>query len=135
LPLLDRWNDQRRRHAHRYNELLRDVSGLVLPRATDHDAHVWHMYVVLVESLEREAFRNRLADRGISTAVHYPTPVPFQPVFAHLGYRRGDFPIAEHVMHRCVSLPMFAELTSEQIQAVADAIHDCLMPAQRRVFA
>lgn len=135
LPHLDRWNDQRRQHARRYNDLLRDVPGLVLPQATDHNAHVWHMYVVLVESMEREAFRNRLADRGISTAVHYPTPVPFQPVFAHLGYRRGDFPIAEHVMHHCVSLPMFAELTDEQILSVTDAIHECLMPAKRRVFA
>jgi dTDP-4-amino-4,6-dideoxygalactose transaminase len=135
LPYLDRWNEQRRRHAQRYGDLLRDVPGLVLPLATHPDAHVWQQYVVLVEGADRDAFRKRLADRGISTAVSYPTPVPFQPAFAHLGYRPGDFPIAEHVMHRCVSLPMFAELSDAQIEAVCDAVHEALTPVGRRVLA
>lgn len=135
LPHLDHWNDRRRQHAQDYSERLRDVPGLMLPQSPQSEAHVWQQYVVLVEGADREAFRRRLADRGISTAVNYPTPVPFQPAFAHLGYRPGDFPIAEHVIHRCVSLPMFAELTEAQIDAVCDAVHEALTPVGRRVFA
>jgi dTDP-4-amino-4,6-dideoxygalactose transaminase len=135
LPHLDRWNEQRRRHARDYHDRLRDVPGLVLPLDWNRDAHVWQEFVVVVEGLDRDLFRRRLAERGISTAIHYPTPVPFQPAFAHLGYRPGDFPIAEHVMRRCVSLPMFAELNDSRIAAVSDAVHECLVPTRRRIVS
>jgi dTDP-4-amino-4,6-dideoxygalactose transaminase len=58
--------------------------------------------------------------------VHYPTPVPLQPAYAHLGYRPGDFPVAEDVMRRCLSLPMFAELSDADLQWVAGALGDAL---------
>ena len=76
--------------------------------------------------MERETFRAKLAERGVATGTHYPTPVPFQPVYQHLGYRPGDFPIAEQVMAQCVSLPMFPELTTEQIEYTAATIHAVL---------
>jgi dTDP-4-amino-4,6-dideoxygalactose transaminase len=126
LKHLDRWNDRRRRHAARYRELLSGTKGLTLPVAPDPAGHVWHLYVVLVEGIDREAFRQQLAERGIATGVHYPTPVPYQPAYAALGYRRGDFPIAEDVMSRCVSLPMFAELTDEQVAYTAAQIRELL---------
>jgi dTDP-4-amino-4,6-dideoxygalactose transaminase len=58
----------------------------------------------------------------VATGIHYPTPVPHQPAYAHLGYSRGDFPVAEDVAGRCLSLPMFPELTREQIEYVAKAL-------------
>src|SRR5581483_4657479 len=89
-------------------------------------AHVWHLFVVLVDGMDREEVRGRMADQGIATGVHYPVPVPFQPAYAHLGYQPGDFPVAEDVMSNCVSLPMFPELTDEQVQATARAVRKVL---------
>jgi dTDP-4-amino-4,6-dideoxygalactose transaminase len=124
LRHLDAWNSARNRHANRYLELLADVSGIQLPAAPKKGRHVWHLFVVLVEGIKRDILQKQLAERGISTGVHYPTPVPFQPAYAHLGYQRGDFPVAEDVMNRCLSLPMFAELEDEQIDYVSEALHE-----------
>jgi dTDP-4-amino-4,6-dideoxygalactose transaminase len=126
LRHLDDWNAARRRHAQRYHELLAVTPGLVLPAAPDAEGHVWHLFVIRVQGTDRDELRERLASRGVATGVHYPTPVPFQPAYAHLGYRRGDFPVAEAVMASCLSLPMFPELTEGQISYVAAALRDCL---------
>ncbi len=126
LPHLDGWNDARRRHARRYRERLADVPGIVLPVCPRDEGHVWHLFVVLAEGMDRETLRNKLAERGVGTGVHYPTPVPYQPAYAHLGYKRGDFPVAERVMKNCISLPMFPELTDEQIDYTADALRSAV---------
>lgn len=126
LRHLDEWNAARARHAQRYHELLADVPGIQLPAVPQPGAHVWHLFVVLAGGTERDVLQKRLADRGISTGVHYPTPVPLQPAYAYLGHKPGDFPVAEDVMRRCLSLPMFAELTDEQIDYAASAIRGCL---------
>ena len=115
LHHLDRWNAARRQHANRYRSQLANVAGLELPAAVETDAHVWHLFVVLLRTINRDWLRKRLAAEGITTAVHYPTPVPLQPAYAQLGYKRGDFPIAERVTQSCLSLPIFPELTDEQI--------------------
>jgi dTDP-4-amino-4,6-dideoxygalactose transaminase len=126
LPQLDRWNARRAEHASHYTMLLSDTPGIVLPACPAAEGHVWHLYVVQVETMDRESFRARLAERGIATGVHYPTAVPLQPVYRYLGHQPGDFPIAERVMSRCVSLPMFAELTAEQVEYTATAIREVL---------
>ncbi len=126
LAHLDAWNAARAGHAARYGELLADALGLTLPAAPRPEGHVWHLYVVMVHGRDREAFRRALADRGVATGVHYPTPVPFQPAYAYLGHRRGDFPVAELLMERCVSLPMYAELTTGQVEHVASAVKEVL---------
>ena len=124
LRHLDGWNAARTRHAERYCELLADVSEIQLPACPRPEAHVWHLFVILVPEGERDRFRDDLAQRGVATGIHYPTPVPLQPAYQHLGYRPGDFPVAEDVMSRCVSLPMFPEMTDEQIKYVAVAIRE-----------
>ncbi|HVT28294.1 MAG TPA: DegT/DnrJ/EryC1/StrS family aminotransferase [Lacipirellulaceae bacterium] len=131
LQHLDEWNSARRCHAARYRALLSDVPNLRIPTATIPESHVWHLYVVLLSGVDRSQLMRQLADRGIATAIHYPTPVPFQPAYAHLGYRRGDFPIAEDITRRCLSLPMYPELTDEQIDYVAEKVHDCLATTSR----
>lgn len=126
LPHLDSWNAARRRHAERLSDLLSDVPGLRLPTAPDPAGHVWHLYVVLLDGVDRSSLMKRMSDCGVATAIHYPTPVPFQPAYAHLGYRRGAFPVAERVAARCLSLPMYPELSNEQLQCVAQSLRDCL---------
>ena len=122
LRHLDRWNAARRRHALRYHALLSDVAGIQLPAIpADPAAHVWHLFVVLLQGIDRQQAQERLAEQGIATGIHYPTPVPFQAAYASLGYRQGDFPVAEDVMRRCLSLPMFAEMADEQLEYIADA--------------
>lgn len=120
------WTACRVRSAERYRELLGDVPGLVLPTATEPDSHVWHLYVVQVPGADRDQFRARLAARGVSTGVHYPKLVPYQPVYAGLGYKRGAFPVAEQVSENCVSLPMYPHLTDDQVVRVAAAVRECL---------
>jgi dTDP-4-amino-4,6-dideoxygalactose transaminase len=129
LTHLDEWNAARACHAARYSELLADVPGLSLPRAAHADGHVWHLYVVMVNGRERERVRSALERRGVATGVHYPTPVPFQPAYAHLGHQRGEFPVAEQLMERCLSLPMYPELRPEQIDHVAAALKEALREA------
>jgi dTDP-4-amino-4,6-dideoxygalactose transaminase len=73
----------------------------------------------------------QLSDRGVATAIHYPTLVPFQPAYARLGYRKGDFPIAERVASSCLSLPMYPELTDEQLVYVAQQLRACLTGGTR----
>lgn len=126
LRHLDQWNEARRRHAARLTERLSSTPGIVLPTATNQDGHVWHLYVILLEDANRDGFMQRMKDRGVATAVHYPTLVPLQPAYAHLGYQSGDLPVAENVASRCVSLPMYPHLTDEQIDYVAECVRECL---------
>lgn len=126
LPHLDAWNARRREHAARYHQRLSGVHGLTLPRATSPESHVWHLFVVLEDGDFRDPLRERLTECGVATGVHYPCPVPLQPAYASLGFRPGDFPIAEDVMNRCLSLPMFAGLADEQVDYVAESVRGCI---------
>lgn len=127
LRHLDRWNQARRAAARRYRDLLSGVPGMSLPVAQPGAEPVWHLYVVRVR--DRDGVSKRLADSGIGTAVHYPTPVHLQPAYAGLGHARGAFPRAEDFAAECLSLPMFAEITAEQQEAVASALRSALRGA------
>jgi dTDP-4-amino-4,6-dideoxygalactose transaminase len=124
LRHLDRWNSARAAHAALYRELLADCPGLQLPYARSPAAHVWHLFVVVLQQAEREAVREALAGQGVAAGLHYPTLVPFQPAYAELGYRPGDFPCAEHVAANCLSLPMYPELTRGQIEHVGARLRE-----------
>jgi dTDP-4-amino-4,6-dideoxygalactose transaminase len=126
LGHLDARNAARARHAAEYGRLLADVPGLTLPAAPRPEGHVWHRYVVLVHGHGRDALRAALLRRGVETGVQYPTPVPYQPAFARHGFRPGDFPVAEEVTGRCLSLPLFPELTPEQLAHACKNLRDLL---------
>jgi len=119
LRYLDEWNAQRRRWARAYGELLAD-SGVVLPVVASHCEPVFHLYVIQVE--DRGRLISTLAANGVATGIHYPVPIHLQPAYASLGYRQGDFPIAERAAQRLLSLPMFPELRMEEIEMIAAVI-------------
>jgi dTDP-4-amino-4,6-dideoxygalactose transaminase len=121
LRHLDGWNQLRREHAARYTELLRE-SSLRLPRELPYAEHVYHLYVVQSEG--RDSLQRALNESGIQTGIHYPIPIHLQPAYASLDYRRGDFPEAERQSERVLSLPLFPELTEEQINRVAQVIRE-----------
>ncbi|HZB46969.1 MAG TPA: DegT/DnrJ/EryC1/StrS family aminotransferase, partial [Pyrinomonadaceae bacterium] len=123
LKRLDDWNALRRRHAARYRELLAPLSGaLALPAEADYAEHVYHLFVVRTDA--RDSLQRYLSAAGVQTGIHYPVPVHLQPAYAPLGHRGGDFPNAESQAKRVLSLPMFAELTEQQLRYVADALAD-----------
>jgi len=119
LPFLERWNEARGRHAQIYTEQLCDVVDAV-PIVEAWASHVYCYYVIQVA--ERNRFRQALEQDGIGTNVHYPIPIHLQPACAPYGYRRGMFPVTEAVAERIVSLPMYPELTEEQIVLVINAV-------------
>jgi dTDP-4-amino-4,6-dideoxygalactose transaminase len=120
LDHLDRWNAMRRDRAAQYARLLSDVAGVTLLPEPDWSRGVYHLYVVRVP--RREAFVEALKSAGISTGIHYPIPVHLQPACRGLGYREGDFPVSEQFAAEVVSLPMYPQLSAEQVDRVAAAI-------------
>jgi dTDP-4-amino-4,6-dideoxygalactose transaminase len=129
LRHLEAWTDARRACAAQYGELLRECEGVVLPSQAAGRRHVFHVYAVRVA--DRAAFTEFLAERGIQTGIHYPFPVHALPAYADLGYVLGDFPNAELAASQVVSLPMYPELASEQIERVAAAVQEWAMAAVR----
>ena len=120
LNHLERWTEARRAHAASYGEVLRGT-GLGLPVEAPGARHVYHVYAVRTD--RREALMSALGARGIQTGIHYPVPVHLQPAYADPAYPRGSFPLAEKAAAEVLSLPMFPEMTEEQIRAVAQALH------------
>ena len=119
LRHLEAWTERRRQVAAWYEAEL-DPSAVRVPKARPGCRHVYHVYAVRVD--DRDRLRDVLAQQGIQTGVHYPIPVHLQPAHADLGYGAGDFPVAEAVAREVVSLPIFPEMTREQVQTVAAAV-------------
>jgi dTDP-4-amino-4,6-dideoxygalactose transaminase len=92
---------------------------------------VYHLYVIRVQN--RDDLQQYLAQRGIATGLHYPTPIHLQPAYAELDYQPGDFPITEALAHEILSLPMFPELSSEAVRYVVDAIAAFVTDAEAAV--
>ncbi|HOK44777.1 MAG TPA: DegT/DnrJ/EryC1/StrS family aminotransferase [Bryobacteraceae bacterium] len=119
LRHLEAWTEARRGHAALYSERLA-ASGLRLPASVPNTRHVFHVYGVFTP--ERDQLREALNRQGIQTGIHYPIPVHLLPAYADLGYQPGSLPHSERAAREELSLPMFAELTEEQIGRVCDAV-------------
>jgi dTDP-4-amino-4,6-dideoxygalactose transaminase len=120
LRRLKEWNDARRRNASLYDDLLSKTPGVTLPFQADFATSVYHLYVILVEN--REDLQKYLSEKGVGTGLHYPVPLHLQKAYASDGYKEGDFPVTESVANRLLSLPMFPELSRDQIEYVAGCI-------------
>lgn len=123
LPTLEDRITRRREAAYRYNELLAGLD-LVTPYEANDVKHVYRAYTILVDN--REQVREYLASKGIATRIYYIPPLHLQPAYEHLGFRSGDFSVAEETAARMLSLPMFPEITGEQIAEVVSALEECV---------
>ena len=124
LRHLEAWTRARIVHAQAYDRRL-DTAGIARPASPPTtDRHVYHVYAVGLA--ERDAVRQAMMDAGIGVGMHYPIPVHLQPTFAELGYGPGAFPQAEALAADTLSLPLFAEMTQAQRDAVCDALERCL---------
>ncbi|HZW39602.1 MAG TPA: DegT/DnrJ/EryC1/StrS family aminotransferase [Ignavibacteriaceae bacterium] len=124
---IEQWTEARRRNAAKYKRMLADVKEIILPREMPYAKHVYHLFVIQLNNggvEERDALAAYLNENGVSTGLHYPIPLHLQKCFAHLGYKRGDFPYAEKLAESGLSLPMYAELTNEQIEYVVGKIKE-----------
>jgi dTDP-4-amino-4,6-dideoxygalactose transaminase len=122
LKYLEKWTESRRQVAKKYNELLQYISGIKLPVEMPYSKHVYHLFVLQVERKNRDDLAAYLNENGISTGLHYPIPLHLQPCFEYLGYKKGDFPNSEKLADNCISLPMYPELSDEQIEYICEKI-------------
>ena len=120
LRHLDNWVLARRKNATSYNQLLKGIPGVVTPVEAPWAEHVYHQYTIRI--VNRDRVQSALTEQNIGTTVYYPTPMHLQPVFAQLGYHEGDLPEAEKAVKEVLSLPIYAELTQQQIHRVVTTI-------------
>ncbi len=120
LPHLPGWNEARQRHADEYRRLLAEVRGLTFQQQASYSTHIYHLFMVETEA--RDSLQAHLSGAGIQSGIHYPKPIHLQPAYQSLGYQAGAFPETERLARRILSLPMFPELTNDQIARVSNAI-------------
>jgi dTDP-4-amino-4,6-dideoxygalactose transaminase len=121
-------NAARCEHARHYDQLLGGIDGLIIPKTAPSRTHVFHIYAVRIQ--QRDSVLQTLAGRGIACGIHYPIPVHLQEAYRFLGYSRGSFPVAEHCADEFLSLPMFPELTPDQVEYVGREVRACVLQAQ-----
>lgn len=120
LKHLETWNESRRRNAELYSELLSNLDAVTTPLEQEYARHVYHIYPIRTEN--RKELMDTLAKEQISCGIHYPIPLHLQDAYTCLGYQQGDFPVAEKLANQQISLPMYPELTSEQVGYVVERI-------------
>lgn len=122
LKHLDEWNAARRKNAKRYQELLKDHPKIGMFEEIQDGEGIYHLFVVRVQN--RDLVQAKLAEAGISTGIHYPTPMHMMRACASLKYKSGDFPVTEKLSREILSLPMFPELNEEQIEYVVKTLKE-----------
>lgn len=120
LRELPRWTDRRRAIAAMYQFGLSGVGDLLIPKDANGERAVYHTFII--QTMHRDALKAFLEERGIDTKIHYPVPIHLQQAAAYLGYKRGDFPVTEKQCATILSLPVFAELSDEQVNHVIASI-------------
>ncbi|RYD55978.1 MAG: DegT/DnrJ/EryC1/StrS family aminotransferase [Sphingobacteriales bacterium] len=120
LNRLDSWTEQRRQIAAWYNDALAGAKDIILPKIATNATHVYHLYVVRTD--KRDALQEHLANNGIGTLIHYPVPPHMQQAYARMGFKKGDFPLAEKIADTCLSLPLWPGMTQGMVHEVAQQI-------------
>ena len=118
LPKVAEWNERRRAIAARYTNGLKDL--VIVPEENSVSTHVYHLYVI--QSNDRDGLQQYLTEKGVGTLIHYPVPAHLQKAYVYRGYKVGDLPVTEQITKRILSLPMFPELTDEQIDYVIQEV-------------
>jgi len=125
LPHLVKWTERRQAIAARYRLGIK-LTGVHLPAAPDYGRSVLHQFTVLHP--QRDALREYLTSHDVGTDLIYPVPLHLQQCYAQLGYTRGTFPVAELTSDNCISLPIFPELTDDQVDYVISSINSFVTP-------
>lgn len=120
LPYLQKWTEMRINHANSYDKILEKEPLFKRPTKREIAYHVYHLYVI--ETNHRDKIRESLKQKGITTGIHYPLPLHLQPAYHYLSHKKGDFPITEKVSQQIISLPMWPEMTIDQINTVCNEI-------------
>jgi len=123
LPYIDQWNKERRQNAARYTELLQGLP-LTFPHEEPYAYHIYHQYALRVD--KRDEINKRLNEKGIGSGVYYPKSLHVQECFAALGYKEGDLPVTDMLCKDIFSLPIFPEMTEEQIACAANALRESI---------
>jgi perosamine synthetase len=134
LRRLDQWNEKRRQVAGIYNRLLSDIAALSLPPIGDKDGTlpVFHLYVIRTKA--RDALKTWLESNGISCGIHYTLPIHLQPIYKKMfGFTKGLYPKSEELCKTCLSIPMYPELSSNDVSFIADKIHNFFQKEGRQV--
>jgi dTDP-4-amino-4,6-dideoxygalactose transaminase len=122
LPHLEAWSATRRRHAEFYDQALAGMGGVVTPLVREGNESIVNQYTIRVVDGRRDALREHLTARGVGCSVYYPVPLHLQECFAYLGYREGQFPESERACREVLSLPVYPELTQDQLAYVAETV-------------
>jgi dTDP-4-amino-4,6-dideoxygalactose transaminase len=117
LRHLHDWTQRRVASARIYNELLAGIDGVTTPAVRSEGTHVFHLYVI--RARDRDGLQKHLEQNGVATGIHYPIPLPFLKAYRYLGHKPEEFPVAYRYQREILSLPMFPEITREQITFVA----------------
>jgi len=121
LKHLNEWNEKRIKNAGLYTKLFKEKKmDIILPYEADYAKHIYHQYTIRIKN--RKSVMEKLVDKGICPLIHYPIPVHLQECYKELSYKKGDFPVAEKCCEEIMSLPMYPELTEEEIRYVVDSI-------------
>jgi dTDP-4-amino-4,6-dideoxygalactose transaminase len=122
MKYLDAWTEKRRSNATHYQKALAGVTDVSVPTDKEHERAVYHAFVIQAE--RRDELKAHLESRGVGSAVHYPRPIHLQSVGASLGYGPGSFPETERQADKILSLPIYPELTEDDLGHVAATIED-----------
>jgi dTDP-4-amino-4,6-dideoxygalactose transaminase len=120
LKYIAEWTKRRQENAGVYERLLEGVEEVVVPRINARRTHSFHLYVVRIKNGLRSELAKYLQENGVATGLHYPIPLHLQKAYSHLGYKKGQFPKAERFADEILSLPMYPELTENQIRYVVE---------------
>lgn len=122
LKYIEKWTLERQMIAKKYDQLLSKNSKITVPYIDSKAQHVYHLYVIKVD--KRDQLQEFLKEKGIGTAIHYPIPPHLQKAYAHLGYNKGDFPIAEELANTSLSLPLYPGLKDDNLIYISNSINE-----------
>jgi dTDP-4-amino-4,6-dideoxygalactose transaminase len=136
------WTAARQAHARRYDSLLANLPGITLPRVPPGREHVYYLYTIRVagrpagsarpmgggDELRSDIVQQRLKERGVASVVYYPVPLHLQPLYALLGGKPGDFRVSERAAREVLSIPIYPEMTAEQVERVAEELRKAMRP-------
>ncbi|MGK7390839.1 MAG: DegT/DnrJ/EryC1/StrS family aminotransferase [Candidatus Cyclobacteriaceae bacterium M2_1C_046] len=122
LKYLDNYAESRRQAAAFYDKSLNNITSIILPKQEKYSTHVYHQYTLKVEDGSRDKLKEFLSEKGIPSMIYYPVPLHLQKAYSSYGYKKGDFPVAEELSKKVLSLPIHTEMNNEQLEYITSTI-------------